>query len=71
MPRPGDKNSDKLYKVQQFFKHLKANFKVNYNPHHEQAVDKAMIKYKGQTSLKQYRVPSLTIQMKSSCFAYI
>ena len=54
MPRPGDENFDKLYKVRQFLEDLKANFKVNYNPHREQAVDEAMIKYKGRTSLKQY-----------------
>lgn len=54
MPRPGDENFDKLYKVRQFLEDLKAKFKVNYNPHREQAVDEAMIKYKGRTSLKQY-----------------
>lgn len=54
MPRPGDENFDKLFKVRQFLEDLKTNFKVNYHPHHEQAVDEAMIKDKGRTSLKQY-----------------
>ena len=54
MPRPGNENFDKLYKVRQFLEDLKANFKVNYNPHREQAVDEALIKYKARTSLKQY-----------------
>lgn len=54
MPRPGDENFDKLFKVRQFLKDLKTNVKVNYHPHREQAVDEAMIKDKGRTSLKQY-----------------
>jgi len=54
MPRPGDENFDKLFKVRQFLEDLKTNFKVNYHPHREQAVDEAMIKDKGRTSLKQY-----------------
>ena len=33
MPRPGEKNFEKLYKMQQFLEDLKANFYVNYNPH--------------------------------------
>lgn len=54
MPRPGDEHFDKLFKVHKFLNDLKTNFKVNYHPHREQAVDEAMIKYKGRTSLKQY-----------------
>ncbi|KAL9977939.1 hypothetical protein ACROYT_G015404 [Oculina patagonica] len=51
MTRPGD---DKLLEVRQFLEEVKKNFKVNYHPYREQAVDEAMIKYKGTTSLKQY-----------------
>lgn len=54
MPRPGDEHFDKLFKVRKFLNDLKTNFKVNYHPHREQAVDEAMIKYKGRTSLQQY-----------------
>ena len=54
MPRPGDPNFDKLFKVREFLNDLNTNFRINYNPHREQAVDEAMIKYKGRTSLKQY-----------------
>lgn len=54
MPRPGDEHFDKLFKVRKFLNDLKTNFKVNYHPHREQAVDEVMIKYKGRTSLKQY-----------------
>ena len=54
MPKAGDENFDKLYKVRQFIEDLKTNFKINYHPHRDQSVDEAMIKYKGRTSLKQY-----------------
>ena len=54
MPKPGDSNFDKLFKVRQFIDDLKTTFQINYGPHREQAVDEAMIKYKGRTSLKQY-----------------
>ena len=54
MPKPGDSNFDKLFKLRQFIDDLKTNFQINYAPHREKAVDEAMIKYKGRTSLKQY-----------------
>ena len=44
MPRPGDSNFDKLFKVREFIDDLKTNFQINYAPHREQAVDDAMIK---------------------------
>ena len=53
MPQPGEPNFDKLFKVREFLNDLNTNFRINYNPHREQAVDEAMIKYKGRTSLKQ------------------
>ena len=37
-----------------FVHSLKTNFKVQYGPHREQAIDAAMVKYNGRTSLKQY-----------------
>ena len=54
MPQPGDPNIHKLFKAREFLNDLNTNFRINYNPHREQAVHKAMIKYKETTSLKQY-----------------
>lgn len=54
MPQPGEPNFDKLFKVREFLNDLHTNFWINDNLHCEQAVDEAMIKYKGRTSLKQY-----------------
>ena len=54
MPAARVEDFDKLYKIRPFLDDLKTNFKVQYNPHREQAVDEAMVKYKGRTSLKQY-----------------
>ena len=50
MPQPGTANYDKLYKVRGFIDSVNANFRLNYHPHIEQAIDEAMIKYKGRTS---------------------
>ena len=54
MPQPREPNFVNLFKVREFLNDLYTNFWINYNPHREQAVDQAMIKYKGRTSLKQY-----------------
>ena len=54
MPQGGVVGFDKLYKIRNFNNNVRANFLSNYDPHREQAVDEAMIKYKGTTSLKQY-----------------
>ena len=54
MPAAGSDDFDKLYKIRPFLEDLKTNFKLQYNPPCEQAVDEAMVKYKGRTSLKQY-----------------
>ena len=47
MPQCGDQNFDKLSKVRKFLDDLNTNFRLNYNPHKEQAVDEAMVKCKG------------------------
>ena len=54
MPRPGDPNFDKLFKVREFLNDLNTNFRINYNPHPEQAVDEAMIKHKGRETVHAY-----------------
>lgn len=50
MPARESPDADKLFKLRPF----QANFTRCYNPHKEQAINEAMIKYKGRTSLKQY-----------------
>jgi len=54
MPQRGDGNFDKIFKVREFVNDVRANLLINYHPHREQAVDEAMIKFKGRKSLKQY-----------------
>ena len=54
MPARESPDVDKLFKLRPFLESLQANFTRCYNPHKEQAIDEAMIKYKGRTSLKQY-----------------
>ena len=54
MPQPGSTNFDKLFKIRNFIDDLNTKFRMNYQPHREQSIDEAMIKYKGRTSLKQY-----------------
>jgi len=39
MPQPRDPNFDKLFKVREFLNDLNTNFRINYNPYREQAVD--------------------------------
>ena len=56
MPQGGHENFYKLFKVRNFLQDLTTKYRLNYNPHREQATDEAMIKYKGRTSLKQYMV---------------
>ena len=66
VPKPGNSNFDKLFMVRQLIDDLKTNFQINYAPHHEQALDEAMIKYKGRTSLKQY-MPMTPSSVGSKC----
>ena len=54
MPARGEPGFDKLYKVRPLLDFLKTSFKQQYSPHYIQAIDEAMIAYKGRTSLKQY-----------------
>ncbi|CAH1974181.1 unnamed protein product [Acanthoscelides obtectus] len=45
---------DKLYKVRPLLQFLLENFQSSLQPHEHLAVDEAMIKFKGRSSLKQY-----------------
>ena len=50
----GSPGHDRLGKVRPVMDHLSAKFAELYNPHRETAVDEAMIKFQGRSSLKQY-----------------
>ena len=51
---PGIPNYDRLGKIRPVFNYLQEQFKQAYNPGQEIAVDEAMIKFQGRSSLKQY-----------------
>ena len=53
VPR-GDSGYDRLGKIRLLIDHLSSRFKAVYSPHRDVAVDEAMIKFQGQSSLKQY-----------------
>jgi len=53
LPRD-DPNFDRLWKVRPIIDRISDRFLHSYNPHMEDAVDEAMIPFKGQSSLKQY-----------------
>ena len=50
----GSPGHDRLGKVRPVIDHLSAKFAEVYHPHKEVAVDEAMIKFQGRSSLKQY-----------------
>ncbi len=49
-----DPNYDRIGKVRPLMNYLCGKFKSLYNPGKEVAVDEAMIKFQGRSSLKQY-----------------
>lgn len=54
-PRKDDPDMyDKLYKVRPLLTHLNKKFQEAFIPSEHQAIDEAMIKFKGRSSLKQY-----------------
>ena len=53
MPR-GEEGHDHLEKVRPLIDHLSTKFLEAYEPHRDIAVDEAMIKFQGRSSLKQY-----------------
>ena len=53
VPR-GSPGHDRLGKVRPVIDHLSARFADLYDPHKEVAVDEAMIKFTGRSTLKQY-----------------
>ncbi|XP_046666851.1 piggyBac transposable element-derived protein 4-like [Homalodisca vitripennis] len=54
LPRKGDQDYDKLYKLRPFLNAIADNFRSNFIPGQVMAVDESMIKFKGRSSLKQY-----------------
>lgn len=54
MPKRGEPNHHKLYKVLPLIENLKKKFILNFNPSRNIAIDESMIACKGRTTLKQY-----------------
>ena len=50
----GSSGHDRLGKVRPIINHLSVKFSELYHPHKEVAVDEAMVKFQGRSSLKQY-----------------
>ena len=50
----GDPAYDRLGKIRPLITHLSSRFQAVYSPHRDIAVDEAMIKFQGRSSLKQY-----------------
>ena len=51
---PGSPGYDRIGKIRPLLEYLQGRFKSVYNPGREIAVDEAMIKFQGRSSLKQY-----------------
>ncbi|XP_060863344.1 piggyBac transposable element-derived protein 4-like [Metopolophium dirhodum] len=54
LPKRGEANYDKLYKIRPLLDYIGQNFFNSYRPHRDVAVDEAMVKFKGRSTLKQY-----------------
>jgi hypothetical protein len=54
MPKRGEDNFDKLYKIKPLVEMLNKKFAECYSPHQKVAVDESMVKFKGRSSMKQY-----------------
>lgn len=54
MPKKGEPDFDKLYKVRPFIENIKNNFQKYYKVTQNIAIDESMIKYKGRSTIKQY-----------------
>ncbi len=50
----GEPGFDRLAKVRPVLESLRQSFLTKYRPHRENAIDEAMIKFKGRSALKQY-----------------
>ena len=54
LPQRDSPSYDRLGKVRPLIDHFSQKFKSVYSPHKEVAIDEAMIKFTGRSSLKQY-----------------
>ena len=54
LPPPGTPGSDRLAKVRPLFEAVNSKCRTLYQPHRDVAVDEAMLKFQGRSSLKQY-----------------
>lgn len=54
MPKRGEPNFDKLYKIRPLIENINKNFKELFTPYRRMSVDESMVGFKGRTSLKQY-----------------
>lgn len=61
IPKKGQPNYDKLYKVRPLLNKLSETFSLYYNPTEHQSIDESMIRFKGRSTLKQY-MPKKTIK---------
>ena len=61
LPSYGEENYNKLQKVKTILTRLKQRYLDLFIPGQDQAIDEAMVKFKGQSSLKQY-IPNKPIK---------
>ena len=54
IPSRGEPGYDRLAKVRPVIEMVRQSFLSSYNPHCENSIDEAMIKFKGRSTLKQY-----------------
>lgn len=54
MPKKGQDNYDKLYKIRPIIKHLDSRFKTLFKPSRFLSIDESMVKFKGRSTIKQY-----------------
>lgn len=54
IPKSGEPGFCKIYKLRPFLDKISQTFLDNYNPTKFMFIDESMIKFKGQSSLKQY-----------------
>jgi len=54
MPRKGEPNYDKLYKIKPLLVSLSKTYLKYYKPSEKQAIDESMVKFEGRSTLKQY-----------------
>ncbi|XP_049858369.1 piggyBac transposable element-derived protein 4-like [Schistocerca gregaria] len=54
MPKRGQADFDKLFKIRPLVEMLNKRYAQCYQPHQKVAIDESMVKFKGRSSMKQY-----------------